>query len=315
MGQGTALDALHIKAARADLIQHGSQLPGLVAGGKQQCQPLPFAGQGGRGFAALDHDKPGGVVALGVDARCQHLQAVQLRGFGAGNGGQRGVVLLCHMAGGVRRVAPRLQGKGVLLQKDIALRQRLRVADHGAYLLDFRAGQRHQILPDGQVAHCRHGDLRVGVQKVQHSGNIPRAGIFKGQHAKARIAVLHGVKHLAPCGKGGGAGKGEQLAQGNVAPRALNALIGGGVLPQRGALVRAGNRHCLLQKGAVIGAQLVVLQPRRVFVQHGSLPRGVKHRLAGLRLVAHHVGDRLHTLLKQSSHLGVDLVDLAAGLL
>ena len=190
----------------------------------------------------------------------------------------------------------------MLLQKDIALRQRLRMADDRADILDFRAGQRYQILADGQIAHVGHCDLRVGVQKIQHGADIPGAGIFKGEHAEPCIAVLHSVKHLGPGGKSRSAGKGKELAQGNMAPRALYALIGSCVLPQRGALVRAGNRHSFPQTC-------------RVLVQHSGFPRGIKHRLAGLRLVTHHIGHGLHTLLKQSGHLGVDLVDLAACLL
>lgn len=48
-------------------------------------------------------------------------------------------------------------------------------------------------------------------------------------------------------------GKGEQLTQRNVGPRALHPLVGGNILPNQNMLVRAGNRQRFFQKFAVIG--------------------------------------------------------------
>ena len=64
MGQGAAFDALHVKAAGTDLVQHHGQLAGLVAGGKQQGKPLPLAGHHRRLGGPLDHNEPRGVVAV-----------------------------------------------------------------------------------------------------------------------------------------------------------------------------------------------------------------------------------------------------------
>ena len=66
MGQGAALDALHVKAPCADLIQRGGQLAGLVACCEQQRQPLALAGHGGGGVGAFNDDEPRRVVAFGV---------------------------------------------------------------------------------------------------------------------------------------------------------------------------------------------------------------------------------------------------------
>ena len=100
-----------------------------------------------------------------------------------------------------------------------------------------------------------------------------------------------------------------------MAPRTGHALVGGGIAAQPGALVCAGNAHGIAEKGAVVGAQRLVGDAGRVFVKHGGLPRGIKDRLAGLGLVAHHIGHRAHTPLKQSGHLGINGVDLGTGLL
>ena len=76
MGQGTALDALHIKAPCADPVQRSGQLTRLVTRRKQQRQPLALPGHDRRLRAALDHDEPGRVVAIGVDACAEDLQTI-----------------------------------------------------------------------------------------------------------------------------------------------------------------------------------------------------------------------------------------------
>ena len=189
------------------------------------------------------------------------------------------------------------------------------MTDDGAHIAEFRTLHAQQVLLDGHVLHVGHNDVRVGVQQVQHGGNIPCVGVFKGQHTKLGVAVLHSVKHLGPGGKGSGPGKGKHPPQGNVAPCALHALISGGVAAQSGPLVGAGDGHGLLQKRLVIRAQFLVLQPGRVAGDHIRLPRGIKYRLAGLGFVTYYVGNSLHAPLKQSGHFGVDGIDLGTGLL
>jgi len=171
------------------------------------------------------------------------LQPVQFRCLGAGNGRNGGVAQLSHMAGGIGRVAPGGRFKAVLLHKNAALGQGLRVADNGLDRLHRRAGHSYQVLPDVHVAHSGNDDFGVGVQQVQHGGNIARAGIFKRQNAELRIALLHSVKDLAPGGKGGFPRKGEEPPQRDMAPRAGHTLIGGGVPAQLCPLIRTGNRH------------------------------------------------------------------------
>ena len=100
-----------------------------------------------------------------------------------------------------------------------------------------------------------------------------------------------------------------------MAPRAGHALIGGGVQPQLGALIRAGDCHSIIQKCAVIRAQRLVGDAGGVLVQHSRLPRGVEHRLAGLGLIARDIGHSAHPPLKQGGHLRVHDVDLRARLL
>ena len=219
------------------------------------------------------------------------------------------------MAGRVGGVAPGGRFKAVLLYKNAALGQRLRVADDGPDRLQRRARHAQQVLPDRQVAHPGNDNIGVGVQQVEHGGDIARVGVFKRQNAELCIPVLHGVKDLAPGGAGRLPRKGEKAAQRNVAPRTGHALVGGGIAAQPGALVCAGNAHGIAEKGAVVGAQRLVGDAGRVFVKHSGLPRGIKNRLAGLGLVAHHIGHRAHTPLKQSGHLGINGVDLGTGLL
>ena len=224
-------------------------------------------------------------------------------------------MLLGDGARGLGGVAPGAGGKAVLLQERAALRQGLGVADDRAHLGQTAARHAQQVLPDGQVAHAGHDQAGVGVEQVQHGGNVPGAGVFKGQHAELGVAVLYGVEHFRPGGEGERPRKGEQPPQGDVAPGALHALVGGGAAAQDGALVCARNVHGLLQKPAVVRAQSLVLQAGGVFFQHGGFPHGVEHRLAGLRLVARHIGHRPHAALEQRRHLGVDAVDLRPGLL
>ena len=155
----------------------------------------------------------------------------------------------------------------------------------------------------------------MGIQQVQHSGNIARVGIFKRQNTAVGIAQLHRLHHLVPGGVGPRLGKGEQLAQRNVGPCALHPLIRGDILPDQNMLVRAGNRQRFLQELAVIGLKFRVLHAGGILFQHKGFACRVKHLFAGARLVLCHLAHCLHTLFKQCGHLCVDLVNLRTGLL
>ena len=225
------------------------------------------------------------------------------------------VALFRHIAGGIRCVAPGFGGKVVQFQEWPTLRQRLLVTDDRFDLAQLRARQRQQVLPDGQVAHAGYFQAGVGIQQVQHSGNIARVGIFKRQNAAVSIAPLHGFHHLVPGGVRLCLGKGEQLTQRNVGPRALHPLVGGNILPNQNMLVRAGNRQRFFQKFAVIGLKFRVLHAGGILFQHKGFACRVKHLFAGARLVLCHLAHCLHTLFKQCGHLRVDLVNLRTGLL
>ena len=100
-----------------------------------------------------------------------------------------------------------------------------------------------------------------------------------------------------------------------MTPGPLHALVSGGVPAQHGALVSAGDGHRFLQKRAVVGAQGFILQTGCVFIQDGRLADGIENRLAGLGLVACHVGHRPHPPLEEGGHLGVHGVNFGARLL
>ena len=95
MRHGPALDGFHIEAAGTDDLDHLGEFAGLVVHGEQQREAVAR-----RGLFAADHDKAGGVVAVGVDAGHQHLQPVQGSGLGAGNGGFGLVAAFGHELGG-----------------------------------------------------------------------------------------------------------------------------------------------------------------------------------------------------------------------
>ena len=314
MGQRAAFDALHVQSLPSDQFNDLRQLAGLVIHREQQRHALPGLRRGGR-VPLFHHQKPGSVVPVLVDALRQNFQPVQLRRFGAGDGCHALIPQLRHMAGRIGGVAPHHGLRTVGTQKQAALGQRLLVAHHRFDVRQRGPRQSQQVLPDGQVAHAGDGQLRMGVQKVQHGGHVPGVGVLKGQHTELGLAPADRLAYLRPGGKRLAAGKGEQPPQRNVAPRALHPLIGRGVPPQHGPLVRLGHLHGLLQKFPVIGAQFFLLQPGGVVVQHHLLPRRVKDRFAGLRLVQRHLRHRLHALLKQRGHLRVDGVDFLSRLL
>ena len=315
MRQRAALDVFHIEALLADQADDVGQLAGLVVDREQQRQ----AAAGGRGqrrggVGAGDDKEAGGVVAVLVDALDEDLQPVELGCLRRGDGRQAFVTAFGHMAGGVGRVAPGARFQPVRFEERAGLRQRLLVADDGADARERRARQRQQVLADGQAGHAGDRELRARIEQIEHGRNVPGVGIFKRQNAVLRVPGFDRIADIGPGGVGFGAGKRQQQRQGDVAPRALHALIGGDVPPQQAALVRAGDRERLLQEAAVIRAQL----PRHaggVFGDERILPRGVKHRLAGGSLVLRHLHDGLHALREQSGHLRVDGVNLRAGLL
>ena len=316
MGQRPAFDVFHIEALLADQADHGGQLAGLVIHREEQRQPAAGGrGQRRRRVGAGDHQKAGGVVPVLIDAFDKDLQPIELGGLGRGDGRQRSVAAFGHMAGCVGGVAPGAGGQVVGFQERAALGQRLLMADDGADARQGRAGQGQQVLADGQVGHAGDGQAGAGIEQVHHGGHIPGVGVFKGEHAVLGVPCLHRVADIRPGGIGPGFGKGQKPAQRDVAPGPLHPLVGSHVPPQQLPLVRPGDRHGLLQKAAIIRAQGFVLQAGGVFVQHGVLPRRVKHRLAGGRLVPGHLPHRLHPLFKQRRHLGVDGVDLRPRLL
>ena len=98
-------------------------------------------------------------------------------------------------------------------------------------------------------------------------------------------------------------------------PGAFYPLIGCRPAAQQFPLIGPGNRHGLLQKAVIVGAQGFIGDSGGVFGNDGPLPLRVKDGFAAVRLAARHHCHRTHAALKQFGHLRVDGVDLRAGLL
>ena len=138
--------------------------------------------------------------------------------------------------------------------------------------------------------------------------------VFKGQHAVGRVAAGHSVEHLRPGGIRLRPYMLEQAGEGNVAERALHALIGHGPHAQHRALERAGQAHGVADEILVIFSVGLVRQPGAVFGHDGLLPGSVQNRQAPGLLVCGHPAHGVHTAAEQRRHLRVHRVDLSARL-
>lgn len=97
-------------------------------------------------------------------------------------------------------------------------------------------------------------------------------------------------------------GKGEQLTQRNVGPRALHPLVGGNILPNQNMLVRAGNRQRFFSKIRGNRLKFRVLHAGGILFQHKGFACRVKHLFAGARLVLCHLA---HCCIRCSNNAAI----------
>ncbi len=82
-----------------------------------------------------------------------------------------------------------------------------------------------------------HPQVGVVIAQVQHSGNIARVAVLKGDYAVGRIARGPPRRRPRPTWEAHGLGMGEERLEGDVGKGTLHALIGGAVLAQHLGLV------------------------------------------------------------------------------
>ena len=121
-----------------------------------------------------DLDEPGRVARRRLDALCDDREAVRLRRGRARDRGERPISGLRDAASGARGIElGSCDEVGVLREERVALRERLRVRDHDAELVERDAGQREQAMLDRADDLARDVQATVGEQVV---GLVDAAG-------------------------------------------------------------------------------------------------------------------------------------------
>ena len=223
-GDGAALELDEVDVERVESLEHAVEGARLIGRGDHERGAV---GTGIDARLAADDDKARVVVVRVLDVGLQHLQAVERRTAARGDGGDVG-------AFGVGDHLGRHGGVGVLggmqavaLDKAGALGNGLAVAVDLAHVGEIGAGFDEQVVIDLEAQRARDMKVELGEQVVD---SIDRAGggVFDGQHAKLAKAVTYGAHNALEGIKEGNIGHVEELACGDLAVGALNALAGDG---------------------------------------------------------------------------------------
>ena len=303
------LDALQVKAQRADGIHDLCQLPDLVVDGKQKAKSIAVFGH-----RFSDDDKSGGVVVLGVDVRSQHGQTVELGGRQRGDRTAGGVAQFLDVFCRKRSRDIRLLTDALVVEVFPALHQPLRMRVDGLDVRSGGAGQTQQVLADLQIIHAADVQL-VRAQQVQYVAHVARVAVLKGDHAVGDAAVLHRVEDLLKRVEGDRALAGEQVLGRRVGMAALRAEIAHHRRVDQRGLIVLGQRHVVADEVLVVGKIAQILHIGAVPADDGLLARRVEDGQMALSLVVRDGFHGLHALAEQLRHLLVHLIDDQARLL
>ena len=269
-----------------------------------------------------DLDEARGVAGGGLDAACEDREAVRRRRGGGRDRGERAIAGVAHAACGARGVDLVARREVRMLGEELAaLRERLRVRDHGAEVGERDAGQREQAVLDRADHLAGDVKLAVGEEVVRL---VDRAGgrVLDRQEREIGAAREHGV--------GRGAERVEAVEQraalapavaalrGEVRVRALDALVrdaqrGIGARADRLLLVRDRQLHdeavdALDRVRVEPGLERVLAQPH----EQGPLALAIAQRARRGELGERDVLDDAQPIGEQRDDLAVDLVDAVA---
>jgi hypothetical protein len=209
-----------------------------------------------------EHDEARHVPCVILDAVGEDVQALELSGARRGNGGgvaERGGRDVFGGAGGVvERLARDVETHGV--ERELALRERLRVGDDAGEQLLAHAGQREEAVVDGEL-HLADDVEAVAEQEVVVAVDAAAEGVLDGEHGAVGDPELHGLERDL-----------ELVARDGVAAR---VHLGGGRLAVgvRDALVRDAQLAAVHQRGGgVADAERARLVRHRDQIQCRQLP-------------------------------------------
>jgi hypothetical protein len=172
------------------------------------------------------HDEAGDVAGVVLDAGCEDLEAVELGGARGRDGGgvpepPRGDVL-----GGARGVVEGLAGhvEAHGVERQLALRQRLRVGDDPGEQLPSHPGEREEAVVDGEL------DLPDDVEAVPEEEVVVAVdaaaeGVLHGEHGAVGDPELDGLKGHLELVAGDGVAAWVGLGGGRLAVGARDALV------------------------------------------------------------------------------------------
>jgi hypothetical protein len=257
--------------------------------------------------AVADDGEAGAVVRVVLDVRLDHAELVLLARHFAGDRGDRRIGTGHHGRFGVRRHRAPLDAGVVLVEPDLALRQRLRMgAHHGDAVHAAGAGHQAVVHRDRDFAADDGGG---GEHQVERAVDRALGRIFDRDHAEVRGAGFGGAEHFVDRhARQAVDGAAELLVHGLLAEGAGRAQVGDG----DAFFQRAAGRHDFAEDGL----DVVVLERAGIALgdaaQYLRFALGAKHRRQRLGLDVAYFLRQARAPAEQVEELRVDRVDLLA---
>ena len=301
----------HIEIVGADDIERLRQGAGFVLDGVHQNEVLVHLA-----LVLLVQPEHAGerrearrVVAVGIDARLQDLQAVERRRLGGTDGRTKRVLLLrdaLRRHGGVRHLT---RNQLVALDVFRALRERLGMAVDLADPGFVRTGQAEQVLLRLELQHLVDIE-RTGEHQVGHGRDLAGRAVLERQHGHVAITGFAGAVRLLEAREGHQLRTGIQARGGDIGECAGHAAVRDLQAAAQAALPVARQGQHFLLEADIVFADITVLDAG------GAAPQDIV--LAGRvcggepmgRLVCGDFADELHPPLKERGDLRIHLVDL-----
>ena len=327
-GDGAALELDEVDVEGVEALEHAVEGARLVCRGDHERGAV---GAGIDARLAADDDKARVVVVRVLDVGFQHLQTIERRATARGDGGDVGALGVGDHLGRHGRVEILGGVQVVRLDKVGALRDGLTVAIDLTNILQLGAGLDEQVVVDLEAQRAHNVEVELREQIVDRVDRT-RGGVFDGQYAKFAEAVAHRAHDTFEGLEERDIGHVEELARGDLAVGALNALAGDGgrlgegrvkgcgrgmgLLRHRDALelvdiaLLLGLAHAHEEAEQRDGLRLVALgRAAGKVVEFGALAGGVKDGLAHLDLGFSDLGGNVHAFDKAIEQRGVDVID------
>ena len=187
---GPALDLGQIDVAQREHGQRLEEHAGLFGESADDAGLELAVGARDDGLAR-QHEEARDVVGVVLDAIHENFEPVDLRGARACDGAHVAEVVRRDELRGAGGVVDGFASDAELGERPLALRERLRVADHALQVLLLHAGDGHEAVVHGEL-HLADDVQAVAQQQVVVAVDAAAQGVLDGQDGSVREPELHG---------------------------------------------------------------------------------------------------------------------------